>query len=122
MYNNLTSEDSENGGFWKLKGCGGFELLQCTANCRDLEVLKRNMSVKELKKHINGQGKIYINPIQRSLSTISLVSQRNEWKIKEKCSVCSDIFYLKDLRKHFLTCRPSALLEEDEFESFRVTS
>ena len=45
---------------------------------RDLEVLKRNMSVKELKKHINGQGKIYINPIQRSLSTISLVSQRNE--------------------------------------------
>ena len=34
MYNKLTSEDSENGGFPKLKGCGGFELLQCTANCR----------------------------------------------------------------------------------------
>ena len=78
MYNNLTSEDSENGGFRKLKGCGGFELLQCTANYRDLEVLKRAMSVKELKNHINGQGKIYINPIQRSLSTIPLVSQRNE--------------------------------------------
>ena len=51
-----------------------------------------------------------------------LVSQRNKSKIKEKCSVCSDIFYVKGLRKHFLTCCPSALLEEDEFESFRDTS
>ena len=25
MYNKLTSEDSENGGFPKLKGCGGFD-------------------------------------------------------------------------------------------------
>ena len=49
MYNILTSEDLENGGLPKLTGCGGFELLQCTANCRDLEVLKFAMSVKELK-------------------------------------------------------------------------
>ena len=121
MYNKLTSEDPENGGFPKLKGCGGFELLQCTANCRNLEVLKCAMSVKELKNHISGQGKIYIRPIPRSLSTIPLVPQRNESKIKEKRRVCSDIFYVKDLRKHFSTCCPSALLEEDEFESFRDT-
>ena len=121
VYNKLTSEDPENGGFPKLKGCGGFELLQCTANCRNLEVLKCAMSVKELKNHISGQGKIYIRPIQRSLSTIPLVPQRNESKIKEKRRVCSDIFYVKDLRKHFSTCCPSALLEEDEFESFRDT-
>ena len=63
VYNKLTSEDSENGGFPKLKGCGGFELLQCTANCSDLEVLKCAMSVKELKNHISGRGKIYIRPI-----------------------------------------------------------
>ena len=44
VYNKLTSEDSENGGFPKLKGCGGFELLQCTVKCA--------MSVKELKNHI----------------------------------------------------------------------
>ena len=37
-------------------------------------------------------------------------------------TVCSDIFYGKDLRRHFLTCCPSALLEEDESESFRDTS
>ena len=80
------------------------------------------MSVKELKNHISGQGKIYITPIQRSLSTIPLAPQRNESKIKEICSVCSDIFYVKDLRKHFLTCCHSALLEEDEFESFTDTS
>ena len=49
VYNKLTSQDSENGGFPKLTGCGGFEHLQCTANCRDLEVLKCAMSVKELK-------------------------------------------------------------------------
>ena len=36
-------------------------------------------------------------------------------------TVCSDIFYGKDLRRHFLTCCPSALLEEDESESFRDT-
>ena len=38
VYNKWISEDPENGGFPKLKGCGGFELLQCTANCRNLEV------------------------------------------------------------------------------------
>ena len=32
------------------------------------------------------------------------------------------MFYVKDLRKHILTCCPSALLEEDEFESFADTS
>ena len=37
-------------------------------------------------------------------------------------TLCSDIFYGKDLRRHFLTCCPSALLEEDESESFRDTS
>ena len=37
-------------------------------------------------------------------------------------TVCSDIFYGKDLRRHFLTCCPSALLEEDGSESFRDTS
>ena len=43
-------------------------------------------------------------------------------KIKEKCSVCSDTFYVKYyLKRHFLTCCPSALLEEDESESFRDT-
>ena len=122
MYNKLTSEDPENGGFPELKGCGGFELLQCTANWRNLEVLKCAMSVKELKNHISGQGKIYLRPIQRSLSAIPFVPQRNESKIKEKCSVCSDIFYVRDLKKHFLTCCASALLEEDELESFRDTS
>ena len=35
----LTSEDSENDSFPKLKGCDGFELLQCTANGRDLNML-----------------------------------------------------------------------------------
>ena len=122
VYNKLTSEDSENGGFPKLKSCGNFELLQCTANCRDLKVLKCAMSVKELENHTSRQCKIYIRPIQRSLSTIPLTPQRNESKIKEKCSVCSDIFYVKDSRKHFLTCCSSTLLEEDEFGSFRDTS
>ena len=32
------------------------------------------------------------------------------------------MLYVKDLRKHFLICCPSALLEEDEFESFTDTS
>ena len=84
--------------------------------------MKCAILVKELKNHIIGQGKIYIRPVQRNLSTIALVPQRNESKIKEKCSVSSDIFYVKDLRKHFLTCCRSALLEEDELESFRDTS
>ena len=61
--------------------------------------------------------------MQRNFSTIPLVPQRNKSKIKEKCSVCSDTFYVKYyLRRHFLTCCPSALLEEDESESFRDTS
>lgn len=80
---------------------GGFELLQCTPNCRDLKVLKHAIAVKELTNHISIHGKIYIRPIKRRLSTIPLAPQRNESKVKEKHSACSDIFYVKDLRKHF---------------------
>ena len=46
--------------------------------------MKCAMSVKELKNHISGQGKIYIRPIQRSLSPITLVLQRHKPKIKKK--------------------------------------
>ena len=63
------------------------------------------MSVTELKNHIRGHGKIYVRPLQRSFSTALLAKERNESKNKSKNSICSDIFYVKELRKDNLTLR-----------------
>ena len=101
VYKKLSSEDSENSGFTKLKGCDGCEHLQCTKNCSDLEFLNCATSVKDLESHISGKGKIYIKEMQISVYTIPLAPERNESKIKQQWGVYSDIFYVKDLKKFF---------------------
>ena len=63
-------------GFPQLKECGGFELLRCAANCRDLSVISCSWNAKDLRSSLGGgQGKIYLRPIQKSLSTQPLVAQ-----------------------------------------------
>ena len=56
-------------GFPQLKHSGGFEMLRCFPNCRDLVEIDSCWSAKDLRSAIGGgQGKIYLRPIQRSLS------------------------------------------------------
>ena len=73
VYAKLTSselnEDQNTIGFPQLKNYVWFELLRCVPNWRTLESVERAMAVKTLKTSV-GQGKVFIKPIQRSLSVI----------------------------------------------------
>lgn len=51
---------------------GRFEMLQCLTNCRDQTVVESSWSVRDLKSTLGGPAKIYLRPIQKSLSTRSL--------------------------------------------------
>lgn len=54
--------------FPKLGGCGGFELLRCLPNTKDLEVISLSIAQSpKLLKSVIGGGRIFIRPIQKSL-------------------------------------------------------
>lgn len=97
-------------GFPQLKECGGFELMQCLPNSRDLAVIDSNLGAKLLKAKLGGsQGKVFIRPIQRSLSKKSIcediLSER-----KEECLYCKAEFPVRDLRKHLWSHRTLAAI------------
>ena len=92
-------------GFPKLNNYGGFELMHCIANCRVLEPLNCPMTTKTLKSHV-GHGKLYIRPIQKNLSVISIPQDDNDATLKEKCKFCQKEFLLQDLRNHVNMCLP----------------
>ena len=99
-------------GFPQLKECGGFELLRCTANCRDLSVISCSWNAKDLRSSLGGrQGKIYLRPIQKSLST--LVAQI-QCEVKEKCHMCNQEILVRRLRDHLWSCTEGLELEDDE--------
>ncbi|XP_057290583.1 uncharacterized protein LOC130647115 [Hydractinia symbiolongicarpus] len=99
-------ENGETEGFPTLKHCGGFELLKCIPNCRILEPLNCKLNSISLKATI-GQGKIYIRPIQKSLSVIPLQKASTvTTSIKEKCLNCFEEFCLEELRQHTELCMP----------------
>lgn len=55
--------------FPKLEGGGGFDLLRCKPQSRDLLIIGPRIasSPRSLKRHV-GNGKVYVRPIQRDLS------------------------------------------------------
>ena len=62
----IVKEDGETEGFPKLRDCGGFEILQCLPNSRDLVVIDSSLAAR------------FFNPVMQQK-----VSQR-----MEKCIVC----------------------------------
>lgn len=92
-------------GFPALRSCGGFELMQSSPNCRDLRHIDCCWSAKDLKAILGGgQGKIYIVPIQKSLSTKP--SQKSESSsLKEECHICHKQILIRELRKHLWNCQ-----------------
>ena len=118
VYNQLTGkiESDETAGYPQLNNCRGFELLRYITNCKFLEPIDVVMSAKILKASA-GQGKIYIRPIQRSLSVIPLKSETSSFStsmLKEKCVYCLKEFPLQSLRAHVLTCLSSSYLSDDD--------
>ena len=56
-------------GFPKLNGCGGFDILRCIPNTKELEVINTTISQSpKLLKSVIGGGRIFIRPIQKNLS------------------------------------------------------
>ena len=99
--------------------CGGFELITCKANSRDLSVLNCSFTSCNIKSRIGGgQGKIYIRPIQRNIELKDSV-EIDVSKLKQKCFTCGEEVLIKDLRKHVYSHEPLNLLSDDnsEYES-----
>lgn len=109
-------------GFPQLKNSGGFEMLRCSPNCRDLLEIDSCWSAKDLRSAIGGgQGKIYLRPIQRSLSTKPLVLQIHSG-VKEKCQMCDQDILVCNLRAHLYTCTAGLYSDEsDEPENTTTT-
>ena len=105
----LTSADVPEGGAFpsgypQLKHCGGFELMQCLSNSRDLSVLSCSLAAKDIKAKVGGgQGKIFIRPIQKNLCTKKMIEDSKS-SLKEKCMTCGSEVFLHELRSHIISC------------------
>ena len=104
----VNSDTGQTIGFSKLKECGGFELMTCVANCRNLSTLDCAWSVKSIKANIGGQSRIYVRPIQKDLSTTPL-SEDSPCEIKEKCILCGQDVLVRNLRTHVYMCSEAAI-------------
>ncbi len=68
--------------FPKLNHCGGFEMLRCLSNSKDLVLVegKLTQSVKMLKTVI-GSGRLYVRPIQKNLDLTTV--EDLQWEADE---------------------------------------
>ena len=118
VLNKLTSDAKDEFGntlgFPQLRTCGGFEMLPCLANCRDLSVIGTSWSVRDLKSALGGQAKIYLRPIQKNLSTRSQEPKRSESLLKEKCRWCQKPFLFSELREHSSHCTGNFFGDSDD--------
>ena len=86
-------------GFSQLKSFGGFEMMRCQPNCRDLSVINCSWNAKDLRSNMGGgQGKIYLRPIQKSLSTGPILTESRS-EVKEKCYMCDQEILVHKLRE-----------------------
>ena len=101
-------------GFPQLKLCGGFEMMQCLPNCCDLSLINCLWNAKDLRSNLGGgQGKIYLCPIQRSLSTQPIVAESNSG-VKEICYMCNKEILVHKLRDHLWSCTEGLDSGDDE--------
>ncbi|XP_006822760.1 uncharacterized protein LOC102806255, partial [Saccoglossus kowalevskii] len=107
---------TDESGFPQLKTCGGFEILQCLGNCRNLTVVNCAWSMQELKAHMGSQSKMYLRPIQKNLSTkpIHDVPTSN---LKEMCHGCKEEFPTLELRDHLKYCTHFSSSSESDTDS-----
>ncbi|CAC5389515.1 unnamed protein product [Mytilus coruscus] len=106
-------------GFHQLQDIGGFELLRCRQNCRQLEIVDCPWTVRDLKATLGSQSKIYLRPIQVNLSTQSTV-QTTHIEKKEACKSCGDSFSIHELRKHIKLCHEKDLSNESDSELYNM--
>lgn len=108
-------DDGEIKGFPQLKESGGFEIMYCVTGVKELKPLNCSWAAKDLKANVGSQSKLYLRPIQKNLSTVSILPQ-NKSQVKEKCIICSKEVLMKDLRFHVLMCKTREGLLSSESE------
>ncbi|XP_061171879.1 uncharacterized protein LOC133181380 [Saccostrea echinata] len=105
------TEDGQTFGFPQLNKCGGFELLKCKQNCRELSLIDCEWSVSQLKAYLGSQTKLYIRPVQTNLSTES-IDKNVRIQSEEICRFCKNSYAIRDLRQHVKTCKDKSKLKE----------
>lgn len=116
----LESDDLRNEetiGFPQLKSCGGFELLNCKQNCRQLTLINCPWNIRSLKSYIGNQAKIYIRPIQSSLDTTPKDQGEVLSEAKESCKACHCLFPVRELRQHVQICVGGKSECDDELQA-----
>lgn len=98
-----TEEGVHTIGFPQLSTCGGFELLKCNQNCRELSIIDCEWSVPHLRSYLGNQTKIYIRPVQNNLSTEPIFKQQ-QCQSEEYCNICQKKVSIRDLRSHIKRC------------------
>jgi hypothetical protein len=91
-------------GFPKLKTCGGFELLKCRQNCRELSIIDCQWNARNLKLYLGSQARIYVRPIQQQLSVEPVRDTCDEEQPQVHCHGCRQMCSVKKLREHLLVC------------------
>ena len=71
----------------KLKDCGGFEMLRTLQNGRTLVEVPTPWTSKSLKMNIGPQARIYLRPIQKSLSVQPLEQEKGP-SVTVACNHC----------------------------------
>ena len=90
-------------GFPQLSTCGGFELLRCNKNCKDMKLIDCTWSAKKLKQNLGSQCKIFIRPIQKSIAVRSssrTVVEELASQAKNRCNWCRVELPVRQLRQH----------------------
>ena len=101
---NSLDDNGSHLGFPQLKTCGDLEMMRCAPNCRDLAVLDCSWNAKDLRANLGGgQGKIYLRPLQMSLSKEPLV-QQSQSEVKERCKMCNQVILVRRVRGHLWSC------------------
>ena len=78
--------------------------------------IKQRPSADAIRRGIEinlvGQSKIYLRPIQRNLSTESLIP----YEVKERCTNCKKKFPMSELRTHSFYMRTAGLISDSDSE------
>ncbi|XP_052242055.1 uncharacterized protein LOC127852211 [Dreissena polymorpha] len=108
-------------GFPQLKDSGGVELLRTGQHCRYLKIIGCKWNSSELKSCLGSQARIYIRPVQKSLSTKPINAVSMEEECKSECESCKKEFPMRDLRHHLLYCTNIASDKSVEIAPSTVT-
>lgn len=100
--------------FLNLKKSGGFELLRCAQNCRNLKVLECNWKPESIRQYIGQLTKIYLRSIQNDLETSPSTPEPNDDTYSGMCEFCDNKMNVRMLRDHSKICSARPNSESDE--------